>query len=291
MSEKQTDRERAPFSVAMSVYKNDNGEFVERALESITKAQTVKPDEIVLIVDGSVSEAVEEVIQKYEREYTGFQAVRLPENKGLGNALQLAVDRCSYPLIARMDSDDVALPTRFEQQLKCFAENESLDIVGGDITEFIGEESNIVGKRSVPKENGAIKAYMKKRCAFNHMSVMYKKEAVLQAGNYQDWFWNEDYYLWIRMQLKGCSFANTGTVLVNVRVGEEMYRRRGGWKYFKSERDLQKYMRKHKMIGFGTYCMNVAKRFIVQILLPNRLRGWIFRKFARSSNECGNTEE
>lgn len=265
----------------MSVYGKDAAEHFDRALESITTAQTILPDEIVLVVDGPVDQEIDGVIEKYSQLYNIMQVVRLPENKGLGNALRLAVEKSSYPLIARMDSDDVSVPDRFERQLEAFEQDGELDIVGGDITEFVGEEDNIVGKREVPMSYNDIVRYMKKRCPFNHMSVMYKKEAVLRAGNYQDWFWNEDYYLWLRMFQADCKFSNTGTVLVNVRTGEDMYRRRGGRKYFKSERKLQKYMRKNRIIGFGTYCANVCKRFVVQVLLPNKLRGWIFRKFAR----------
>ena len=103
----------------------------------------------------------------------------------------------------------------------------------------------------------------------------------MEAGGYMDLFWNEDYYLWIRMAEKGCIMANTGTTLVNVRVGEEMYKRRGGSKYFKSECFLQKYMKKRGMISFGRYFINVTIRFIMQILLPNSVRGWVFRTFAR----------
>jgi hypothetical protein len=84
------------------------------------------------------------------------------------------------------------------------------------------------------------------------------------------------------MCLKNMRFLNIPEVLVHVRVGEEMYRRRGGVRYFKSELKLQKYMLKNKVIGFPTYFINVSKRLIVQVLLPNRLRGWVFRKFARS---------
>ena len=126
-----------------------------------------------------------------------------------------------------------------------------------------------------------ISEYMKTRCAFNHMTVMYKKSAVLAAGGYLDWFYNEDYYLWIRMQLCGARFANTGTTLVNMRSGRDMYSRRGGKRYFDSEKKLQKFMLEKKMIGRVTYFKNVLKRFIVQCCLPNRLRGWVFRKFAR----------
>ena len=270
-----------PFSVAMSVYKSDNPDFFDRALSSITDEQTIKPNEIVLVVDGPVSNEINNVINKYEKKYEVFNVIRLEQNGGLGNALKIAVENATHELIARMDSDDVSVSTRFEEQLKYFEINPEIDIVGGDITEFIGEENNIVGKRSVPLSNESIREYMKTRCAMNHVSVMYKKKAVESAGGYQDWFWNEDYYLWIRMWLNGAVFANTGSVLVNVRVGEEMYQRRGGSKYFESEKGLQDYMLKNKMINHSTYIKNVTKRLIIQKLMPNKLRGWVFRTFAR----------
>lgn len=278
----EVDRERhAPFSVAMSVYKSDNPDFFDRALSSITDEQTIIPNEIVLVVDGPVSNEINNVINKYEKKYEIFNVIRLEQNGGLGNALKIAVKNATHELIARMDSDDVSVSTRFEEQLKYFEINPGIDIVGGDITEFIGEENNIVGKRSVPVSNDSIREYMKTRCAMNHVSVMYKKKSVESAGGYQDWFWNEDYYLWIRMWLNGAVFANTGSVLVNVRVGEEMYQRRGGSKYFESEKGLQDYMLKNKMINHSIYIKNVAKRLIIQKLMPNKLRGWVFRTFAR----------
>lgn len=270
------------FSVAMSVYKNDDAQCFDRALESITTLQTIKPSEIVLVVDGPIDNALNGVIEKYERAYPVFKVIRLEKNGGLGNALKLAVDNASYEFIARMDSDDISLPTRFEQQLSFFEKDPSIDIVGGDISEFIGEETNIVAYRKVPTSDSAIKSYMEKRCPFNHVTVMYKKGAVLKAGGYLDLFWNEDYYLWIRMQLAGAKFANTGTTLVNVRTGADMYARRGGKRYFQSEKYLQKYMLEHKMIKGSTYIVNVMKRWIVQLCLPNWLRGWVFQKFARS---------
>lgn len=271
------------FSIAMSVYYKDNASYFDRALNSITQEQTVKPDEIVLVCDGPLNSDLDDVIDSYQAKYPIFNVIRLPQNKGLGNALKLAVENASNELIARMDSDDVSVADRFEQQLSYFSAHPQIDIVGGDITEFIEREDNIVGKRAVPKTDSEIKEYMKKRAAFNHVSVMYKKSAIQAAGGYQDWFWNEDYYLWIRMQLNGAKFANTGTVLVNVRVGEEMYQRRGGEKYFKSEYGLQKLMLDKNMIGLPTFFINVVKRVIVQLLLPNKVRGWVFKKFARQS--------
>lgn len=273
--------ERKKFSVVTSVYKSDNPVFFDRALSSITELQTVIPDEVVLVVDGLVSDELNEVIAKYEKKYDIFNVIRLEKNGGLGNALKIAVENTKYELIARMDSDDVSVSTRFEEQLRYFDMYPQIDIVGGNITEFIGEESNIVGTRIVPKSNEDIREYMKVRCAMNHVSVMYKKTAVQSAGGYQDWFCNEDYFLWIRMWLKGAVFANTGTTLVNVRVGEDMYSRRGGIKYCKSELKLQTYMLKKKLIEKHTFLFNCAKRIIVQILMPNKIRGWVFRALAR----------
>jgi hypothetical protein len=157
-----------------------------------------------------------------------------------------------------------------------------LSIVGGNISEFVDIEEQIVGYRNVPSKDDDIKKYLKKRCPMNQVTVMFRKKDVEQAGGYLDWYCEEDYYLWIRMCLQNMRFANIPEVLVHVRVGKEMYRRRGGLRYFKSEMKLQKYMLKNNLIRFPTYVVNVGKRFIVQVLLPNRLRGWVFRKFARS---------
>lgn len=274
--------EYPPFSVAMSVYKNDNPIFFDRALQSITENQKVMPTEIVIIVDGPVDEKINAVIEKYSEKYGNLNVIRLDKNAGLGNALKLAIENAKYELIARMDSDDVSAPNRFEQQLEIMTKNSSVDIVGGDISEFIGDENNIVAKRKVPILDKEIKEYLKTRCPFNHMTVMYKRSAVLKSGNYIDLFYNEDYWLWIRMVENNCIMANTGTILVNARVGEDMYKRRGGKQYFKSEMFLQKYMLKNGIINLPTFVLNSSKRFVVQMLLPNAIREWVFKTFART---------
>ena len=124
-----------------------------------------------------------------------------------------------------------------------------MDVLGGQIDEFIGEPTNVVGRRTVPQTDTEIKQYLKTRCPFNQMTVMMKSKTVQEAGGDIDWYCNEDYYLWARMTEQGMIFANLPDNLVNVRVGENMYARRGGWKYFKSEAKLQKYMYNHNLIG------------------------------------------
>lgn len=265
------------YSVLMSLYIKEKPEYLRLAVDSMLN-QTVKPDEIVIVEDGPLTDALYAVLDEYGDKIT---RVRNEKNLGLGLALNLGLKVCRNELVARMDTDDISKPERCEVQLHYFEQHPETDIVGGDIAEFIGDESNIVGKRMVPQTNAEIREYMKKRCAFNHMSVMYKKTAVEAAGGYQDWFWNEDYYLWIRMWLNGAVFGNTGTVLVNVRVGKEMYQRRGGWKYFKSEAKLQRFMLKKHIIGYPRYLANVSQRLVLQVLMPNKMRGFVFRTFAR----------
>ena len=269
------------FSVSMCVYEKDNPEWFRVAVESILN-QTSKPDEVVLVVDGPVGDNLKNVILEYDQ-LECFKVIWLPENKGLGNARRIGVAACSNDLVAMMDSDDISVPNRFEKQLHLFEKDSALDIAGGLISEFIGEPGNVVAKRIVPTTDIEIKEYLKSRCPLNHVTVMCKKTSLDKVGGYLDWYANEDYYLWIRMVMANMKFANIPEVLVNVRIGEEMYQRRGGIRYFKSEAKLQKYMLDHKIIGFGTYLVNVAKRLIVQVLLPNRLRGWVFQKFARKS--------
>lgn len=270
------------FSVVTSVYRNDKLEFVRVALDSMLVEQTLKPSEIVLVRDGSVPVDLERLLFEYEAKYSDvMHIIRLDKNGGLGNALKLGVENATYSLVARMDSDDICLPKRFEKQVAYMAEHQECDIVGGQMTEFIGEPTNVVGKRVVPESNVAIYEYMKSRCALNHVTVMFRKDTILKVGNYQDWFWNEDYYLWVRMMMNKCVFANLSDVLVNVRSGEDQYARRGGMKYFKSEEGIQRLMLDNKLINRYEYSVNVAKRLIVQLLLPNWLRGWVFRTFAR----------
>lgn len=272
-----------PFSVLMSVYRNDKPEFVARAVESVTRLQTVKPDEIVLVIDGPIPDELSKLIDRLESSSEfNFNVVRLPENKGLGNALRVGMMKASYEIVARMDSDDVSESCRFEKQIAYMENHPDCDVVGGQITEFINEEYNIVGRRIVPLSHMEIFKWLKSRCSINHVSVAMRRSRVLNIGNYMDWHFNEDYYLWIRMALSGCRFANLPDTLVNVRVGKDMYARRGGWKYFKSETGLQHYMLKHSMISYPRYAFNVAVRFCVQVAMPNSIRSFVFKKLFRN---------
>lgn len=210
-----------------------------------------------------------------------FKTIYLDQNQGHGPARRAALDNCAHDVVALMDADDVSLPGRFEKQCDFLARFPGVDAVGGQITEFEGAEDRVVARREVPLSDAAIRENMKKRCPMNQVSVMLKKSAVEKAGGYRDWYRNEDYYLWARMALNGCVFANLPDDLVNVRAGGAMLSRRGGWKYFLSEARLQKYMLDRRMISPWRFCYNVAIRFFGEAVAGPRLRKTLM-KFARS---------
>lgn len=269
------------YSVLMSVYKNEDPRYLTIALNSMIN-QTVAPDEIILVEDGPLTDALYSVIDKFLNKYPGLFNIIINEtNLGLGLALRKGISACRNELVARMDTDDIAAKNRCEKQLAFFKQNPDVDIVGGQIEEFIGNIDNVVGKRIVPLNDMDLKKYLKSRCPFNHVTVMYKKSAVLRAGSYLDLHYDEDYFLWIRMMESGAVFANLDRILVKVRVSKDMYSRRGGFKYFKSEFRLEKYKLRHGIIGITKFTSNSIKRLIVQVMIPSSIRGRVFRIFAR----------
>lgn len=273
--------DKFPFSVCMSVYKNDHPQYFKNAVNSIYSSQTVRPEEIILVVDGPVPDILTDAINELVQEIPILQILELKQNMGHAIARQTGLEAAKNELIAIMDADDIAVPKRFELQLKIFESNPDISVVGGIINEFIDTPENIVGTRVCPEQDNDIKDYLKSRCPMNLVTVMFRKSDIQAVGGYMNWYCEEDYYLWIRLALAGYKFHNINENLVNVRVGQEMYRRRGGVRYFKSEARLQKYMYTNNLISFLRYLYNVLIRFVVQVMLPNSIRGLVFQKFAR----------
>lgn len=146
------------YSVLMTVYCKDNPDFFRLALESMVN-QTVKPDEIVLVKDGKITQELQNVINDVQKTSKNIIELQLEKNLGLGLALNAGIAICKNELIARMDSDDISLPQRCEKQLNVFQNNPDIDIVGCPVIEFSGNVENVVGKRNVPLTNEEIHKY------------------------------------------------------------------------------------------------------------------------------------
>lgn len=267
------------YSVLMSVYYKEKPNQLQEAIESIMN-QTQKTDDFVLVCDGPLGEELNTVVD-YAKKYfqEKMSVVRLEKNIGLGNALNIGLAKCKNEFVARMDSDDISIPTRCEKQLNCILKND-VDIVGSIVNEFQGDINNIISQRIVPKWNDEIIKFAKKRNPFNHPSVMYKKTSVERAGGYKDFYLLEDYYLWLRMIVKGCKGYNIQEPLLYMRVNEDFYNRRSGIKYAKSQKNLFRYMYNSKFIGWINYITEVCIR-MVAACIPNRLRRFCYKIFMR----------
>lgn len=268
------------FSVIMSIYKNDNPEYLQVALDSIIH-QTQVPDEIVLIADGPVPQSLIDVVEKTKARFADLHAYYQDKNRGLGGALRIAVEKAQYDYLARMDSDDISLPDRFEKQMRCFEEDHELAVVGGMITEFVDSPEHVVSKRILPLDDRGIKRFMQSRCGVNHVTVVMKKSELLRAGNYQQDFKQEDYFLWARMIEAGCKFRNIPDIVVNVRSGRDQFARRGGMGYYKDVLALNRWMWQHGLISLPKMIYNDMVRGTVQFLLPNSVRTWVYQRFLR----------
>lgn len=272
-------REKMKFTVLMSVYKNDKAEEVENSIQSLLN-QTVMPNQIVIVLDGEISEEVQQVLEKYKMNKTIFTLVELKENVGLGKALNIGLNYCKYEYVARMDSDDYSRPDRFEKQMYYLSEHPDVDVLGGFIEEFDESLNQPLAVRPVPNSSDQIKEIMKTRNGMNHVTVVYKKSKVLEAGNYKDCLYFEDYYLWCRMLKKGMIFYNLNDILVNVRTGNEMYKRRGGKKYNKCIIDFERKIFQLKYINRFQFIKNVIIRLVVSNM-PNEFRSILYKKKLR----------
>jgi glycosyltransferase involved in cell wall biosynthesis len=236
------------------------------------------PDEIVIVKDGPLTEELDAALNEYvEKDPALYTVVPLETNRGLGLALAEGLLHCRNELVARMDTDDICRRDRFELQLAEFQRNPDLDVCGSHIDEFEDDIHTIVAKRTVPLTDADIKKYQKRRDGLNHVAVMFKRSKVLQAGNYQSCMLMEDTYLWVNMILAGATFMNIDDSLVYVRIGRDMYERRGGLAYFKKYKQGRKKVRETGYIGFFDYYYTLLVQLVVA-LIPNKLRGWVFKK-------------
>jgi len=267
------------YSVLMSVYYREKASNLQMAMQSIWK-QTVPTDDFVLVCDGPLNEELDTVIAKMQSVHPELHVIRSEKNEGLGNALNKGMKHCKHELIARMDSDDISINTRIEKQLNVFASDSAVSICSGEIEEFAESQENIIARRVLPERHEDIISFAKKRNPFNHPCVMYKKQAVDNAGGYQDFYLLEDYYLWVRMLNQGCIGYNVQEPLLLMRAGDALYSRRGGSSYAKSVRKLFSFMLSIGFITRRQYYSAVVSRSAAAIA-PNWLRKKVYLKLLR----------
>lgn len=272
------ERKRMEYSVLMSVYEKEQPAFLKESIDSILN-QTVLPEQIVIVCDGKLTPALDNVLSVYAEGYPSlFCLVHLSEQSGLGHALNEGMKHCRCEIIARMDSDDISCPDRMEKELALMRDRQA-DIVSGSVAEFQTDPSDSDRIRKLPQSAEEIAHFSRRRNPFNHPCVMYKKSAVLQAGGYQPFEGFEDYYLWLRMLRCGAVGYNTEQVLLYMRTAG-MYKRRGGLQYACRIMRFRSYMLRNGYCSLWDYLFTACGHVGVS-LLPDGIRHFFYDRLLR----------
>lgn len=271
------------FSALVSVYGKDDALFFKEALLSISKDQTIKPAQIVVVEDGPVPNEIERSIEcainaAPECEFT---VIRKSQNAGLAAALNTGLKECKYEWVARMDSDDISLPDRFAKQLDYIKNHPNVDIIGGAIAEFTLTPGDMQSERHVGLDMEAIRKMAKSRTPMNHVSVMYKKSVVEEAGCYSENFGKlEDYKLWVDLLGNNAALANVDDILVYVRTGNGFISRRSNKREIVDWDMLQSYLLESGIINrFDGFKNKLYIRAF--IYMPSFLKIFLYKTFLR----------
>ncbi|WP_027390041.1 glycosyltransferase [Chrysiogenes arsenatis] len=254
------------FSVLLSIYHKEAPDFFNRAMRSIWDEQSVKPNEIVLVQDGPLTQDLYDAINTWKEKLGGvLKCVPLQENVGLGDALNIGIKNCSFDLIARMDTDDISMPDRFQKQLEVF-EKMDIDVCSSWVSEFSTNELAVDSVRKVPELHSDIVVFAKSRCPLNHPAVMYRKSIIEQAGSYKKMMWFEDYYLWARCIMIDAKLYNIQEPLVHMRAGLGQLERRSGLEYAIAELIFLWELRNMGYLSNILFLRGAILRFVSRIL-------------------------
>lgn len=267
-----------PFSVLMSVYIKENPNYFDQSLKSIEQ-QTILPNEVILVEDGPLTSELYEVVDKHKLIWNNkLKIVKRAHNGGLGSALRMGTKHVSTDWIARMDTDDISVPDRFETQLKEIVNHPNYAVIGGQVDEFTGTPDNKVGSRQVPQKKEDIYNYIKYRNPFNHPTVMINKNKLLAVGGYKSTDRLEDYNLWVQFVKNKQEVVNLDKVLVHMRVNDNLYQRRGGFRYLRNYMRMKK--KWHKQ-GTGTYKSVFISdaSMIANTIMPEKFRKYLYQNF------------
>lgn len=268
------------FSLLLPVYAGDTPAFLRLAYESSVDDQVVRPAEAVIVQDGPVPAPLEAELARIERDSPiPVRIVRLAENRGLTVALNAGLDACAYPVVARMDADDVSDPQRFRKQLAVM--NEGADLVGTGMVEFESDPAIVAAVRVPPTGADRIREHARTHNPFNHPTMMYRVSALDAVGRYQPLGKMEDYWLGVRLIASGARVENIAEPLVRYRVGAGAFARRGGWQEAKTEWTLQREMLRIGFITRTQYVRNVVVKGVYR-LMPASLKRVLFRRFVGS---------
>lgn len=269
------------FSVLMSLYFKENPKFLKDCFNSVWFKQSIKPKEIILVLDGMITDELSQVVQSLKNEIgSNLKVIALEKNVGLGKALNEGLKHCTCEWVFRMDTDDICKANRFEKQIEYIQLHPNITLFSGQILEFENEISDAKVQKNVPVKYEDIKKFAKMRSPFNHMTVAYKKSVIESVGGYKHHLYMEDYNLWLRVIAAGYQVGNHPDILLYARVGNGMHARRKGLQYIKSEKQLLDLKNELKLQNPLYANMMFLVRSVFR-LMPSTVLGKFYNSFLR----------
>jgi hypothetical protein len=192
----------------------DGASFLGQALASLAD-QDFEDFEVILVDNGSRDRTVD-IIADWAKRDPRLRPFRL-ERPGLSRSLRFAASHAHAPLLARLDSDDIALPSRFRLQHAAMEENRCLGLLGSaaEVVDSVGRK---LGERRVPPTDAALRQFLKSGNPFVHSSIMMRRDAYERVGGYREGLrLCEDFDLWSRMA-EVAEIANLDLPLVQYRL-------------------------------------------------------------------------
>jgi len=216
-------RMSVPFvSVLMPVY--NPGRFLREAIDSVL-AQTYSAFELIVIDDASTDGSPEYLAER-ARTDPRVRVFRQPQNRGIVAARNraFAEARPDTTYYAILDSDDVALPDRLEQQVAFLEAHPDHALVGGH-TVIIDESSSEVGIRRYPTEYAQICQTITRHNPFAQPAVMLRRSALETSAPYDASYPRcQDYELWMRLAAKH-PVANLDRAVIRYRISASQGKR------------------------------------------------------------------
>ena len=214
-------------SVLMSVYRSERPAYLARALESVWDDQTMKPDEIVLVEDGPLGDGLLSVVGQWKEKLGGRLNVLVnEENLGLTKSLNRGLAVAEGEYIARMDSDDISMPRRFESQADFLDSHPDVSILGGSLQEFDDSCENL-NVRRYPASPADVKRYIAKASPLAHPTVMMRRSIFDDGLRYDERYrTSQDIALWFDALCAGYQISNLPEVTIKFRRDGDVFKRR-----------------------------------------------------------------
>lgn len=266
------------FTVLMSVYNGDHVDYFKDALDSVIISSSLRPSQLVLVVDGPITNDLNDVILSYAE---SLDVIRLEHNIGLSNALNVGLKHCTYEIVFRMDADDISAPDRFEKQLRFLQENPDVGMCSSWVAHYDEAMDTYIGDRKLPDSPYKNKKYSLTRTPINHPAVAFRKSLVLSVEGYPDTRLPfEDWWLSLRIIKNGFHIYNIQEHLVNVRASKGFHTRRSGVRYLINEYKALALMTKEGVLPLRWSVFNSVIRTPFR-LLPKSILDTVYRKVIR----------